>query len=351
MSLATRCTACGTIFRIVEDQLRVSDGWVRCGRCAEIFDARELLFDIEREAPPPWPAQYAPAPVAPEPEPLPPPPPPPPAPIYTPPQDWMPPPEPEPRAEALPTGWPPEPGRAESRPEPRWVEDEPDTAAVAQPSPMVARDVEPEPSMADMAPITAEPAERPGKPAKAAKPPKPKKPAKTEATVPEFMRQAQSSARWNRPAVRVALAAASLLLAALLVLQVMLHFRDAIAALHPPMRAPLQAICGITGCEVKPWRRIEALSIDSTSLSPVGSSSYKLNLSLRNKTGVDVAAPWVELSLTDAGGAPFARRVLGPETLSPVLTQVNAESEQALSLVFGTGGQKVSGYSVNIFYP
>ena len=58
MSLATRCTACGTIFRIVEDQLRVSDGWVRCGRCAEIFDAREMLFDIERDAPPPWPPQY-----------------------------------------------------------------------------------------------------------------------------------------------------------------------------------------------------------------------------------------------------------------------------------------------------
>ena len=73
MSLATRCTACGTIFRIVEDQLRVSDGWVRCGRCAEIFDARELLFDIERDAPPPWPPQFVPSAA---PEPLPPPPPP-----------------------------------------------------------------------------------------------------------------------------------------------------------------------------------------------------------------------------------------------------------------------------------
>lgn len=56
MSLATRCTACGTIFRVVQDQLRVSDGWVRCGRCAEVFDAREQLFDLDREAPPPWPA-------------------------------------------------------------------------------------------------------------------------------------------------------------------------------------------------------------------------------------------------------------------------------------------------------
>jgi predicted Zn finger-like uncharacterized protein len=354
MSLATRCTACGTIFRIVEDQLRVSDGWVRCGRCAEIFDARELLFDIEREAPPPWPAQYAPAAaVEPEPEPLPTPPPPPPAPpAYTPPPDWMPPPEPEPRAEALPTGWPTSDlGRHESRPEPHWVEDDRVVEPVDEPSPILAREAEPEPSMAEMAPITAEPAERPGKPAKAAKPPKPKKPAKPEPAVPEFMRQAESSARWNRPAVKAALGAASLLLAAVLALQVTLHFRDALAALHPPLREPLRGLCGITGCEIKPWRRIEALSIDATSLSPVGSSSYKLNLSLRNKTGVDVAAPWVELSLTDAAGAPFSRRVLGPEALNPVLTQVNAESEQALSLVFSTGGQKVSGYSVNIFYP
>jgi ribosomal protein L11 methyltransferase len=32
--LATRCSACGTVFRVVQDQLRVSEGWVRCGRCA-----------------------------------------------------------------------------------------------------------------------------------------------------------------------------------------------------------------------------------------------------------------------------------------------------------------------------
>ena len=54
MSLATRCTACGTVFRVVRDQLRVSEGWVRCGRCQEVFNALDHLFDLEREAPPPW---------------------------------------------------------------------------------------------------------------------------------------------------------------------------------------------------------------------------------------------------------------------------------------------------------
>ena len=39
MSLKTRCPACDTVFKLVPDQLKVSSGWVRCGRCAEVFDA------------------------------------------------------------------------------------------------------------------------------------------------------------------------------------------------------------------------------------------------------------------------------------------------------------------------
>ena len=54
MSLATRCTACGTVFRVVQDQLRVSEGWVRCGRCNEVFNALEGLFDLGRDSPPEW---------------------------------------------------------------------------------------------------------------------------------------------------------------------------------------------------------------------------------------------------------------------------------------------------------
>ena len=53
MSLATRCIHCGTIFKIVEDQLKVSEGWVRCGRCNEVFNALPTLFDMDSEAPPP----------------------------------------------------------------------------------------------------------------------------------------------------------------------------------------------------------------------------------------------------------------------------------------------------------
>ena len=49
MSLATRCPACGTIFRVVQDQLKVSEGWVRCGQCHEVFHGIEQLFDLESD--------------------------------------------------------------------------------------------------------------------------------------------------------------------------------------------------------------------------------------------------------------------------------------------------------------
>lgn len=39
MSQITRCPSCATTFKVVADQLRISEGWVRCGHCKEVFDA------------------------------------------------------------------------------------------------------------------------------------------------------------------------------------------------------------------------------------------------------------------------------------------------------------------------
>lgn len=52
MSLITCCPSCGTKFRVVADQLRISDGWVRCGRCQEVFDASQALERSEVVASP-----------------------------------------------------------------------------------------------------------------------------------------------------------------------------------------------------------------------------------------------------------------------------------------------------------
>ena len=73
MSLATRCPACGTTFKVVRDQLRISDGWVRCGRCSNVFDGAEHLHENlpppeSTSMPPhPAPAETPPPPVSPPP--------------------------------------------------------------------------------------------------------------------------------------------------------------------------------------------------------------------------------------------------------------------------------------------
>ena len=53
MSLITRCPACRTMFKVVPDQLRISEGWVRCGQCEEIFDAQA---NLQQAVPPAEPA-------------------------------------------------------------------------------------------------------------------------------------------------------------------------------------------------------------------------------------------------------------------------------------------------------
>ena len=70
MSQITRCPSCATMFKVVADQLRISDGWVRCGQCKEVFDASAHLLPSEPQAllpdvcmaaapPPPAPARRA----------------------------------------------------------------------------------------------------------------------------------------------------------------------------------------------------------------------------------------------------------------------------------------------------
>ena len=40
MTLAVQCPQCLTAFKVVQDQLKLAHGWVRCGRCEQVFDAR-----------------------------------------------------------------------------------------------------------------------------------------------------------------------------------------------------------------------------------------------------------------------------------------------------------------------
>ena len=46
MSMATKCPACGTTFRVTPQQLQAQHGMVRCGRCANVFDGFKMLATL-----------------------------------------------------------------------------------------------------------------------------------------------------------------------------------------------------------------------------------------------------------------------------------------------------------------
>ena len=409
MSLATRCTACGTIFRVVQDQLKVSEGWVRCGRCEEVFNALEGLFDLEREAPPRRPLG-PPSPLAERPDEkgefvaseapdlpfgadlrLP----------STDEQDAI-----ESRFLARPSAdervAAPADDAADEHPEfadarfpselPLDAAVEPGEADAAAPTPALApprartpllqrwrerraarRVMDAEADAAD----TGEPASasepRPlGAPAadstvqielssdRLAQRPGPMAVEPPGGATPHFVRAADNAARWRRPRVRASLVVAALLLAGLLLEQIAVQFRDAFAVQWPASRPLLEALCGLHDCRIEPLRRLAALSVESSALTQgEAADSYRLSLTLNNRAAFPVAAPSVELSLTDASGAVLARRALGPSDFRgadglgrvPADAPLAAGADSQWQLRLAAPGLRISGYTVELFYP
>ncbi|MDO4706480.1 MAG: DUF3426 domain-containing protein [Comamonadaceae bacterium] len=63
MQSVTRCPTCATKFKVLPEQLRASEGWVRCGRCNNVFDATDHFVEPaapgEAAAPAPQPSARA----------------------------------------------------------------------------------------------------------------------------------------------------------------------------------------------------------------------------------------------------------------------------------------------------
>lgn len=307
MSLATRCSACGTVFRVVQDQLKVSEGWVRCGRCNEVFNALEGLFDLDREAPADWePAERA---------------------------DWT--------REAQ-KGAPPaelEPPRPESDPElvhridselfgdSRKPDQKAMDASAAPPDPEL-------PARADDQPVDGVDAEIGSR------------------VEPGFLRQAEREERWRRPMVRAALAGVAGVLSGALALQILHHFRHDVATRSTEWSAAVTRWCAIAGCTVDAPRHIDAIAVESTALSRVGTTdAYRLGIVLRNHDRATVALPSIDLALTDASGQLIARRTLTGSDFGAAATRIPANGEVSLQAAISAGATRITGYTVEAFYP
>ncbi len=318
MSLATRCPACGTVFRVVPDQLKVSEGWVRCGRCNSMFSAAGLLFDIDSGLSVRLPgfAQSA-RPRGEEPS-------------IT---DWT---GPSDETAAKPAAKPARrPGLPPQRQEPRF--DLPD--------------VRPGLLRAPSSPSNDEDlSERPGQDRQASPAPAAKSAPASE--LPSFLKAADRSARWQRPAVRSALGAAVLLLALTLLTQLALVWRDTLAAHLPSTEPTLRGLCELAGCQVQPLRRIETLAVASSGLTRVeGSTLYRLQLVLQNRADTAVKIPALDLTLNGGQGQLLARRVLQLSDLGATQPVLQAGEELPLKVLMSTGERRVEGYTVELFYP
>jgi predicted Zn finger-like uncharacterized protein len=318
MALITRCPVCGTLFKVVPDQLRISEGWVRCGQCAEVFDASHDLqqSDLElhtvvaldptsadpgissaqadpvpySEAPPASPDVLPAAPEVLVPEPA----------VSEPLRDGM--------SGNMPELWvepilPP----ADTLP----VEDSVPAASWAAP----ASDVHY--SFASASELRAD--------------------------------GAYSLPRWMLPAIVAFL---------LLVLGVQggLHNRDYLAARWPEVKPLLQAMCTQGGCSVGALRKIEAVVIESSTLGLAqNGDAYRLGITLKNQSLLDLAMPSIECIFTDVDEQTVLRRALSPAELGAATRGLFAGREWTASVDIRVTDPvsrgRIVGYRLLAFYP
>lgn len=328
MSLATRCNACGTVFRVVQDQLKVSEGWVRCGRCGDVFNALEGLFDLDRDAPPeglearPPAAAMTGAGIA--------------AGIA---------------AGASPTiTAPPQAALLVEKIDAQLMGSR-DGEHVSAPAihdrdRLEFPDAQFGPDMGD-----DDVAMPPSMVATGGDGMDEERVASGAA--PEFLQRAQRQARWQSPRMRVLQAASVVVLIALLGLQAVHHHRDIVAARWPATAAPLTAWCGLMACAIDAPRHIEDVAVESTALTRAvpGQDAFNLSVVLRNRGTTPVAQPSIDLSLTDAGGQVIARRMLAAREFRVASAPIKPGAETTLQLALSAGAARVSGYTVEIFYP
>lgn len=354
MSLITSCPACGTMFRVVPDQLKISEGWVRCGHCGEVFDASAHLRDESELELSRFPQEPAVPAVQPE-------------------REAPPEPQPEPDGydlETMPVELATRPAELPSRPGPLPLQrPEPGTmTADLSTSQSGASSFGPDSQSLEPSPLDSpfvfrrsellengEPSVFPPSPRDSQLPPPEDEPTAAELGQVSFVRQARRKAFWRRPLVRVFMALASVVLAALLLAQLAYQDRDRLALAEPSLRPVLERMCEFAHCTLGAPRQIESIVIDSSGFNRLRNDTYRLGFTLRNTARVPVAVPAIELTVTDAQDQPIARRVLMPPEFGAGNNEAIAPAgdwSRSLGIVIAApAGARVAGYRLLAFYP
>ena len=325
MSMITRCPACQTSFRVVPDQLRMSEGWARCGLCSEIFDAVLSLQDDAQSAGPEVDSRVD---------------------IDV---------DPNSNAEiesALDkTG-------AELLAQPVAAQ----TNVVAQEA--MALETALQEIVAARQNFTDDSEFKKslgstgiGHTVDSTTAVSSVQQEADDETAPSFLQELRNSPKrslWHKTWVRASLAMVSVALSVLLVLQMVIHERDRLATLVPQVKPTLEAACSYLNCTVSPLRQIDYVVVESSTFIKIRNDTYRLNLAIKNNAPYELAMPALELTLTDAQDQALLRRVLlGTEVNINNMLSANSEwnSSVELGLRPSGGGDRVVGYRVLAFYP
>jgi predicted Zn finger-like uncharacterized protein len=302
MNLTTRCPACKTAFKVVPDQLKISSGWVRCGRCAEVFDSSANLvpddalhaIKVKRPNDPP---KNLPQPTA-SPKPN----------IPTSPQE---------------SSHPSISNIARQYAQPHTSTDDDAAKRSKQDENHTAHDV------SDLA----------------------------------FVKDANKKAFWQHGTTTRLTILSLVFFTLLLAIQVTYDQRNHFAAKSSGMHRTLTTACDYLNCIIQPDMQIDALKIDSSSLQKIQSTNdgeiSELKVSIKNNTSSPIAAPALELSLTDANDRAVLKRVLSVKELSlkePIIPAMN-ESQVTVRLLINSSNSlpneksQITGYRVLAFYP
>jgi len=356
------------MFRVVPDQLRISEGWVRCGQCDEVFDANAHLQSIEESAlvAPAAEQQVEPQPIEVEESPV--------AVVAL-----------SADSEAAPTSgydWGAvvsEPPAADFTAHLEYEEDPLEPQAdplygsqfeVSLPAPELDYQPEADPFLAQS------PVDLPGA-AKAEDHLAPKMHAeelgdlqgdsapfadsrpKAAAVEPEkplsFMPRKAEPSRFARILHGPILWATCLLLAFLLAGQAAMAERNRLAAMYPGVQPMLQTMCDALGCKVSAPRQIDAIAIESSTFTSVRTGVYSLGVTLKSTGVLALEAPALELTLTDTQDKPLLRRVLLANEYAGKQNVLVAGGELSanvpLRVQMRDASESIAGYKLLAFYP
>jgi len=173
---------------------------------------------------------------------------------------------------------------------------------------------------------------------------------------PEFIRSDRSRVRRG---FSIIFGGGSVLLAALIAVQLAIIFRSELLARVPQARDALVHMCAVFGCAVGWPTQVDQLAVIGSELQTIpGTDVLELTAVVRNRAGFRQALPAVEVTLTDSLNRPIARKVFTPadylaaagEPSSRIEDGLGSGSDYTIRLFFEARGVQAAGFLVYPFF-